>query len=238
MKGVFQGVECQTGEVRISGKTEKALIYEYKPEGDDVQALAAAGFKDMDNGLWVRKLTMDEYRKIIIEFEQLEKQAVRQRIAESQLESEKIIKAEQMCHAYNERMASRRAKMRVLKLEFEGASIFSVVISLIFIFISVFNRSDAELKTLALPMWASLSLLPVITAVSFSAAIRNQPELYLVLAGLLVITALIAWGMASIVLVLAACAFVAFYLITRSVSEFRKEPEFPHYFDKNADDFI
>ena len=73
---------------------------------------------------------------------------------------------------------------------------------------------------------------------SFIAAIRKQPEIYLVLAVLLIITAVIAWDMASIVVALAACAFIAFYIITRSVSELKKEPEYPHYFNKTFDEFI
>ena len=47
MRGVYQGVECRTGEVRIDGKMEKALIYADREGENDVQALCAAGFADL-----------------------------------------------------------------------------------------------------------------------------------------------------------------------------------------------
>ena len=237
MKGVFQGVECRTGEVRIDGKMEKALIYADREGENDVQALCAAGFVDMENGLWVKKLTVDEYRRFVAEFDQLEKQAAQQKIAESQLDNEKKIKAEQLRHAYNERMSQRRAQMHMLKLSFGGATIFGEVISLALMYISVIYRGDADMKTLALPLWASLTFMPIIMVGSLAAAIKKIPELYLVLTGVLVIAALVAWDAASIWITVAAAAFVAFYFLTRKISAFKKEPEYPDYSNKDADEY-
>ena len=45
MRGTYQGVECRTGEVRLDGKMEKALIYVDRPGENDEQALAAAGMR-------------------------------------------------------------------------------------------------------------------------------------------------------------------------------------------------
>ena len=229
MKGVYQGVECRTGEVRIDGKMEKALIYADREGENDVQALSAAGFVDMENGLWVKKLTVDEYRRFVAEFDQLEKQAAQQKIAESQLDNEKKIKAEQLRHAYNERMSQRRAQMHMLKLSFGGATIFGEVVSLALMYISVIYRGEADMKTLALPLWVSLTFMPIIMVGSLAAAIKKIPELYLVLTGVLVIAALVAWDAASIWITVAAASFVAFYFLTRKISAFKKEPEYPSY---------
>ena len=237
MKGVFQGVECRTGELRIDGKMEKALIYADREGENDVQALAAAGFADMENGLWVKKLTVEEYRKFVAEFDQFEKQAAQQKIAESQLDNEKKIKAEQLRHAYNERMSDRRTHMHVLKLSFAGATIFGEVISLALMYTSVIYRGDADMKTLALPLWASLTFMPIIMVGSLVAAIKRIPELYLALAGLLVAAAVIAWDFASIWVAVTAAAFVAFYFLTRKITAFKKEPEYPTYKDKDADEY-
>ena len=238
MKGIYNGIECRTGDQRIDGVWQKALIYDCKPEGDDENALSEAGFEDLDNGLWVKVITKQQHREMIKEFERQRQITEQEKLVQNHNENEERIKLETQLHMYNERMASRRAKMRWLKIEFEGASVFALVISLIFVFVSALYRSDPTMKTIALPLWASLSLLPVIMIASFIAAIRKQPEIYLVLAVLLIITAVIAWDMASIVVALAACAFIAFYIITRSVSELKKEPEYPHYFNKTFDEFI
>ena len=42
MRGIYKGVECRTGEVRLDGKMEKALIYVDRPGENDEQALTAA----------------------------------------------------------------------------------------------------------------------------------------------------------------------------------------------------
>ena len=47
MRGIYKGVECRTGEVRLDGKMGKALIYVDRPGENDEQALAAAGFADL-----------------------------------------------------------------------------------------------------------------------------------------------------------------------------------------------
>ena len=229
MRGTYQGVECRTGEVRLDGKMEKAFIYVDRPGENDEQALAAAGFADLENGLWVKKLTVAEYRGFVEEFEQMEKQAAQQKIAESQLDNEKKIKAEQQRHAYNERMSQRRAQMHMLKLSFGGAALFGVIVSLLLIYVSLVYRSGTEMKTLALPLWASLTFMPIIMVGSLAAMLKRIPELYLAMAGVLVIAALAAWDTASIWLVIIAAAFVAFYFLTRKISAFKKEPEYPNY---------
>ena len=76
MRGTYRGVECRTGEVRLDGKMEKALIYADRPGENDEQALTAAGFADLDNGLWVKKLTLAEYRQFVDEFEQMQKEHI------------------------------------------------------------------------------------------------------------------------------------------------------------------
>lgn len=229
MRGVYQGVECRTGEVRLDGKMEKALIYVDRPGENDEQALAAAGFADLDNGLWVKKLTVAEYRGFVEEFEQMEKQAAQQKIAESQLDNEKRIKAEQQRHAYNERMSLRRSQMHMLKLSFGGAALFGVIVSLLLLYTSVIYRSDNDLKAVALPMWVSLVFMPVIMVGSLAAMLKRIPKLFLAMAGVLVIAALAAWDTASIWLVIIAAAFVAFYFMTRKITEFKKELEYPNY---------
>ncbi len=229
MRGIYKGVECRTGEVRLDGKMEKALIYVDRPGENDEQALTAAGFVDMENGLWVKKLTVDEYRRFVAEFDQLEKQAAQQKIVQDKLENEKQIKAEQLRHAYNERMSQRRAQMHMLKLSFGGAALFGVIVSLLLLYTSVIYRGDNDLKAVALPMWVSLVFMPVIMAGSLAAMLKRIPELFLAMAGVLVIAALAAWDTASIWLVIIAAAFVAFYFMTRKITEFKKEPEYPNY---------
>lgn len=237
MQGVYKGIKCRTGEQRIDGVWQKALIYDCKPQGDDEQALTQAGFVDMENGLWVKVLTAVQYRELAAEFEKRQEKEEQERLLQRQRQSEQDIKLEQRRHVYNEKMASRRAKLRVLKIEFEGASIFAVAASLALIFMSVLNRSDPDLKTTALPLWASLTFLPVIIAGAAVAAYKKLPEAYLVLAALLLAAALIAWDTASIVLFIMAAAFVVFYFITRCISSFKKEPEYPMYPDKTTEEF-
>lgn len=234
MRGTYQGVECRTGEVRLDGKMEKVLIYVDRPGENDEQALTAAGFADLDNGLWVKKLTVAEYRAFVSEFEQMEKQAAQQKTEQDKLENERRIKAMQQRHAYNERMAYRRSQMHALGISFVGATVFAEVISLLLIYVSLVYRSGTEMKTLALPLWASLTFMPVIMVGSFAAALKRIPELYLAMAGVLVIAALAAWDTASIWLVIIAAAFAAFYFLTRRVSALKKEPEYPHYPYKNS----
>ena len=237
MRGTYRGVECRTGEVRLDGKMEKALIYADRPGENDEQALTAAGFADLDNGLWVKKLTLAEYRQFVDEFEQMEKQAAQKKDMQDRLENEKQIKAEQLCRAYNERMSLRRSQMHALGISFVGATVFAEVISLLLIYVSLVYRSGTEMKTIALPLWASLTFMPVIMVGSFAAALKRIPELYLAMAGVLVIAALAAWDTASIWLVIIAAAFAAFYFLTRRVSALKKEPEYPHYPYKNSCDF-
>lgn len=237
MQGVYKGIKCRTGEQRIDGVWQKALIYDCKPQGDDEVSLTQAGFVDMENGLWVKVLTAVQYRELAAEFEKRREKEEQERLLQRQRQSEQDIKLEQQRHVYNEKMASRRAKLRVLKIEFEGASIFAVAASLALIFMSVLNLSDPDLKTTELPLWASLTFLPVIIAGAAVAAYKKLPEAYLVLAALLLAAALIAWDTASIVLFIMAAAFVVFYFITRCISSFKKEPEYPMYPDKTTEEF-
>ena len=53
---------------------------------------------------------------------------------------------------------------------------------------------------------------------------------------LMLTSALIAWDTASIMLVVIAAAFVTFYFITRCINQYKKEPEYPTYFDKTLSD--
>ena len=66
---------------------------------------------------------------------------------------------------------------------------------------------------------------------------KKDTELYLALAGLLVAAAVIAWDFASIWVAVTAAAFVAFYFLTRKITTFKKEPEYPTYKDKDADEY-
>ncbi|MBQ2580371.1 MAG: hypothetical protein II574_01935, partial [Ruminococcus sp.] len=117
----------------------------------------------------------------------------------------------------------------MLKLSFGGAALFGVIVSLLLIYVSLVYRSGTEMKTLALPLWASLTFMPIIMVGSLAAMLKRIPELYLAMAGVLVIAALAAWDTASIWLVIIAAAFVAFYFLTRKISAFKKEPEYPNY---------
>lgn len=237
MQGVYKGIACRTGDQRIDGVWQKALIYECKPEGDDEAALTEAGFTDLENGLWVRVITKEQYRELAQEFEQKRKAIEQEQLVQRQIESEEQIKLETRLHMYNERMASRRAKMRRIKLDFTGISVFSEVISILLIVISVLYRSDPTLKLLALPLWVSLMFMPVIIVGAVAAAVKKLPEVYLVLACVMLITALIAWEAVSFSLVVITAAFVLFYFVTRSVTELKKEPEYPYYFNKTLEEF-
>jgi hypothetical protein len=200
------------------------------------KALTEAGFADMENDLWVRAVTPEEYRNIIEDFKKQTKETDEKQLKQSHIDNEESIKLNIRLHSENERMASRRAKLRVLKFKFEGASLFSVVISVMLVFVSVLYRSDKDMKTIALPLWASLTLLPVIIAGAVIAAIKKMPELYLAAAVLTAACALIAWDAASIMLAIVCAAFAAFYLMTRSINLMKPEPEYPNYFDKKAED--
>ena len=68
MQGIYKGIACRTGDQRIDGVWQKALIYECKPEGDDEAALTEAGFTDLENCLWVRVITKEQYRELAQEF--------------------------------------------------------------------------------------------------------------------------------------------------------------------------
>ena len=236
MKGVYKGVECYTDDYRIDGAWHKALIYQVKPEGDDEKALTEAGFTDMENDLWVRAVTSEEYRSIVEDFKKQTEENDKKQLKQSHIDNEESIRLNIRLHSENERMASRRAKLRAFKFRFEGASLFSVVISVMLVFITVLYRSDKDMKTIALPLWASLTLLPVVITGAVIAAIKKIPELYLAIAGLMAGCALIAWDAASLILAIACAAFVAFYLMTRSINLMKSEPEYPNYFDKKAED--
>ena len=236
MKGVYKGVECYTDDYRIDGVWHKALIYQVKPEGDDEKALTEAGFADMENDLWVRAVTPEEYRNIIEDFKKQTEENDKKQLKQSHIDNEESIKLNIRLHSENERMASRRAKLRTFKFKFEGVSLFSVVIGVMLVFISVLYRSDKDMKTIALPLWASLTLLPVVITGGVIAAIKKIPELYLATAGLMAACALIAWDAASIMLAIVCAAFVAFYLMTRSINLMKSEPEYPNYFDKKPED--
>lgn len=236
MKGVYKGIDCFTDDYRIDGVWHKALIYQVKDEGDDEKALTEAGFVDMQNDLWVRAVTIEEYRSIIGEFKKQKEVTDKQQIVQRRKDNEEDIKRNAIVHAENERMASRRVKMRVLKLEFAGASLFAELVSFILLYASVINRFDKNLKTLALPIGVSLVFMPLIIIGAAAAAFKRIPEIYIAIAGLMLTSALIAWDTASIMLVVIAAAFVTFYFITRCINQYKKEPEYPTYFDKTLSD--
>jgi hypothetical protein len=237
MEGVYKGIKCRTGDQRIDGVWHKALIYECLPQGDDEQALTQAGFEDLENGLWVKVVTAQECRELSMEFEKKREEAEKALTEKRQVISEEEIKLEQQRHIYNERMASRRAKLRTIKLDFAGVSIFAEIISLVLIYTSVVYRFDADMKYIALPLWASLTFLPIIIVGAAVGAYKKLPAAYLVLAGVLAIAAIASWDTASIILLFAAAAFVVFYFLTRCITVFKAEPEYPIYADKSTSEF-
>ncbi len=237
MEGIYNDVKCRTGEQRINGEWVKALIYDTELDGENEQALVKAGFTDLENGLWAKVLTNEHYREINKAFEQQREQREKQQLRQKKQQNEKDINFETRRQAYNSKMASRRAKMRTLKLDFAGISIFAEIISFALIVISVLYRSNKELKYFALPMWVSLSFMPLSIVGVALAAYKKAPEFYIVLAGIMVIAAVAVHDMASLTLGIIAAAYVAFYLLTHSITNMKSEPEYPDYFDKSPGEF-
>ena len=237
MEGIYNDVKCRTGEQRINGEWVKALIYDAELDGENEQALVKAGFTDLENGLWAKVLTNEQYREINKAFEQQREKREKQQLRQKKQQNEKDINFETRRQAYNSKMASRRAKMRTLKLDFAGISIFAEIISFALIVISVLYRSDRELRYLALPMWVSLSFMPLSIVGVALAAYKKAPEFYIVLAGIMVIAAVAVHDMASLTLGIIAAAYVAFYLLTHSITNMKSEPEYPDYFDKSPGEF-
>jgi hypothetical protein len=237
MQGVYKGIKCHTGDQRIDGVWQKALIYKCMQGGDDEQALTQAGFEDLENGLWVKVVTAQQCREIAMEFEKQHEVAEKAMIEKQQVISEEEIKLEQQRHVYNEKMASRRAKLRTIKLDFAAVSVFAEIMSCALIYVSVVYRADADMKFIALPLWASLTFMPIIIVGAAVAAYKKMPAAYLVLAGILVIAAIAAWDTASNILLFVASAFVVFYFLTHCITEFKKEPEYPIYADKSTTQF-
>lgn len=235
MKGNYKGILCQTGEQRIDGEYKKVLLYADRPGENDEQALAVAGFVDLENGLWAKVLALDEYKEILEEFARKEQVHKQEQIIADMRANEENIRRQVRLNAENERMAARRAKMRVLKLEFEGASIFAVVIAVALLILSILGTGEKDV-TPALPLWASLALLPIIIVGAAFAAFKKLPEIYLAIAGMFIISAIIACSLISIILVIAAAAFVTFFFLTRKITQFKNEPEYPTYFDKQLSD--
>lgn len=62
MKGYYKGVLCRLGTYRIMGEDKNALFYIDAPNQETV---LKAGFEEINNGLWVKVLTDEEYRKIV-----------------------------------------------------------------------------------------------------------------------------------------------------------------------------
>lgn len=93
------------------------------------------------------------------------------------------------------------------------------------------------MKYIALPLWASLTFLPIIIVGAAVGAYKKLPAAYLVLAGVLIIAAIAAWDTASIILLFAAAAFAVFYFLTRCITVFKAEPEYPIYADKSTSEF-
>ncbi|MBQ1536252.1 MAG: hypothetical protein IIZ62_06460 [Ruminococcus sp.] len=237
MEGIYNGVKCRTGEPRINGEWVKALIYDAELDGENEQALVKAGFTDLENGLWAKVLTKEQYREINKEFVQQREKRERQQLRQKKLQNEEDIRRESRRQAYNYKMASRRAKMRTLKLDFAGISIFTEIVSFGMIFISVLYRSNEEIKYIALPLWASLSFMPLSIVGVALAAYKKAPEFYIVLAGIMVIAAVAVHDMASVTLGIIAAAYVVFYLLTHSITNMKSEPEYPDYFDKSPEEF-
>lgn len=237
MEGIYNGVKCRTGEPRINGEWVKALIYDAELDGENEQALVKAGFTDLENGLWAKVLTKEQYREINKEFVQQREKRERQQLRQKKLQNEEDIRRESRRQAYNYKMASRRAKMRTLKLDFAGISIFTEIVSFAMIFISVLYRSNEEIKYIALPLWASLSFMPLSIVGVALAAYKKAPEFYIVLAGIMVIAAVAVHDMASVTLGIIAAAYVVFYLLTHSITNMKSEPEYPDYFDKSPEEF-
>ncbi len=237
MEGIYNGVKCRTGEPRINGEWVKALIYDAELDGENEQALVKAGFTDLENGLWAKVLTKEQYREINKEFVQQREKRERQQLRQKKLQNEEDIRCESRRQAYNYKMASRRAKMRTLKLDFAGISIFTEIVSFAMIFISVLYRSNEEIKYIALPLWASLSFMPLSIVGVALAAYKKAPEFYIVLAGIMVIAAVAVHDMASVTLGIIAAAYVVFYLLTHSITNMKSEPEYPDYFDKSPEEF-
>ena len=117
MEGIYNDVKCRTGEQRINGEWVKALIYDAELDGENEQALVKAGFTDLENGLWAKVLTNEQYREINKAFEQQREKREKQQLRQKKQQNEKDINFETRRQAYNSKMASRRAKMRTLKLE-------------------------------------------------------------------------------------------------------------------------
>ena len=237
MEGIYNGVKCRTGEPRINGEWVKALIYDAELDGENEQALVKAGFTDLENGLWAKVLTKEQYLEINKEFVQQREKRERQQLRQKKLQNEEDIRRESRRQAYNYKMASRRAKMRTLKLDFAGISIFTEIVSFAMIFISVLYRSNEEIKYIALPLWASLSFMPLSIVGVALAAYKKAPEFYIVLAGIMVIAAVAVHDMASVTLGIIAAAYVVFYLLTHSITNMKSEPEYPDYFDKSPEEF-
>ena len=237
MEGIYNDVKCRTGEQRINGEWVKALIYDTELDGENEQALVKAGFTDLENGLWAKVLTNEQYREINKAFEQQREKREKQQLRQKKQQNEKDINFETRRQAYNSKMASRRAKMRTLKLDFAGISIFAEIISFALIVISVLYGSDRELRYLALPMWVSLSFMPLSIVGVALAAYKKAPEFYIVLAGIMVIAAVAVHDMASLTIGIIAAAYVAFYLLTHSITNMKSEPEYPDYFDKSPGEF-
>ncbi len=237
MEGIYNGVKCRTGEPRINGEWVKALIYDAELDGENEQALVKAGFTDLENGLWAKVLTKEQYREINKEFVQQREKRERQQLRQKKLQNEEDIRRESRRQAYNYKMASRRAKMRTLKLDFAGISIFTEIVSFAMIFISVLYRSNEEIKYIALPLWASLSFMPLSIVGVALAAYKKAPEFYIVLAGIMVIAAVAVHDTASVTLGIIAAAYVVFYLLTHSITNMKSEPEYPDYFDKSPEEF-
>lgn len=237
MEGIYNGVKCRTGEPRINDEWVKALIYDTELDGENEQALVKAGFTDLENGLWAKVLTKEQYREINKEFVQQREKRERQQLRQKKLQNEEDIRRESRRQAYNYKMASRRAKMRTLKMDFAGISVFAEIISIALIFISVLYRSNKELKYFALPLWVSLSFMPLTIVGVALAAYKKAPEFYIVLAGIMVIAAVAVHDMASVTLGIIAAAYVVFYLLTHSITNMKSEPEYPDYFDKSPEEF-
>ena len=237
MEGIYNDVKCRTGEQRINGEWVKALIYDTELDGENEQALVKAGFTDLENGLWAKVLTNEQYREINKAFEQQREKREKQQLRQKKQQNEKDINFETRRQAYNSKMASRRAKMRTLKMDFAGISVFAEIISIALIFISVLYRSNKELKYFALPLWVSLSFMPLSIVGVALAAYKKAPEFYIVLAGIMVIAAVAVHDMASLTLGIIAAAYVAFYLLTHSITNMKSEPEYPDYFDKSPGEF-
>ena len=236
MRGVYKGVECYTDDYRIDGVWHKALIYQTKDDGDDEKALTAAGFTDMENDLWVRALTTEEYRSITEEFEKQQQAAEQQQLRQNREDNEQSIELNARLHAYNEHMGKCRVKMRALSIRFVGASVFSWIISIVLIYSSIINSTDSEMRKLALPLWASLSFLPIVIVLSLIAAVKKIPEMYIAIAGLMAASAVVLWNTASIALGIITAAFAAFYFMTRPINLLKTDPAYPVFFDKSDSD--